>query len=123
VGRFRPKDTTYWLSPARWHTVWPAHGVAWHSASGRRSTRPAWPGRHGWRGELKGALGVAPDKEIGAVAHPSGRSTWRRRHSARWWQSSVVSGVGGDGVLVRWAGELLRDLLQLGVEGGGVEGV
>jgi hypothetical protein len=42
---------------------------------------------------------------------------------ARWLHSSMVSGVGGGGVLVRWAGEVLRDLLQLGAEGGGVEGV
>jgi hypothetical protein len=35
----------------------------------------------------------------------------------------MVSGVGGGDVLVRWADELLWDLLQLGVEGGGVEGV
>jgi hypothetical protein len=35
----------------------------------------------------------------------------------------MVSGVGGGGVLVRWASEVLRDLLQLGAKGGGVEGV
>jgi hypothetical protein len=42
---------------------------------------------------------------------------------ARWLHSSMVSGVGGGGLLVRWVGEVLRDLLQLGAEGGGVEGV
>jgi hypothetical protein len=43
--------------------------------------------------------------------------------AARWWHSSMVSGRGGGGVVVKWVSELLRDLLQLGVEGGGVEEV
>jgi hypothetical protein len=38
---------------------------------------PEW---HSWYGELDGASVIVPGKEIGAAAHPSGRSTSRRRH-------------------------------------------
>jgi hypothetical protein len=43
--------------------------------------------------------------------------------STRWWHSLTVSSGGGSGVFVQWAGELLWDLMQLGVKGGGVEEV
>jgi hypothetical protein len=87
------------------HRAKPARG----GAAGRSSR--VVPERHSWWGELEGASGVAPGKEIGVMAHPSGRSTSRQRHLARWWHSSALSGVGGDEVLIRWADELLSDLL------------
>jgi hypothetical protein len=52
------------------------HSAQGHSMAGRSSSMV--PERHGWWGELEGATGVAPSKEIGAAAHPSGRSTSRR---------------------------------------------
>jgi hypothetical protein len=47
-------------------------------AAGRGSlVVPEW---HSWYGELNGASVIVTGKEIGAAAHPSGRSTSRRRY-------------------------------------------
>jgi hypothetical protein len=75
AGSAQPAATRHGRPTAR-------RGVAreWAAVSAASRSLSVVSERHGWWGKLKGASSIAPSKEIGAAAHPSGRSMLRWRH-------------------------------------------
>jgi hypothetical protein len=115
-------------------TAWPTHdpGAAWAWAHGPCVAGWWWRERQqligGRTSILSSPTGPTSSGEPASQGGKGGGSPvpWvsiKATGSTHWWHSSTVSGGGGGRVLIRWAGELLQDLLWLWVEGGGVEDV